>query len=124
MPFNIRVYYADTDAGGIVYHSRYLDFCEKARAEYLREKGISQSSILEEYGIAFAVKDIQVIYKRPAKLDDLLTIKTKVIENTGVIIKMKQEIYKDETLISDIFVSLVCINKNLKPVKIPKYFIM
>jgi acyl-CoA thioester hydrolase len=119
--FSIRVYYADTDAGGVVYHSKYLDFCEKARTEFLRFKNIVQSKLFEEDGIGFVVKNAEIEYKKPAKLDDLLNIKTKIIENNGVVIKIEQEIFRENN--ESIFfmnIFLVCINKNYKPTRIPK----
>ena len=91
--FNVRVYYDSTDAGGVVYHSRYLDFCERARTEFLRSRGIIQSKLLAESGIGFVVKNANLEFKKSAKLDDLLQISTKIIENNGIIIKMSQEIY-------------------------------
>lgn len=126
--FNVRVYYDSTDAGGVVYHSRYLDFCERARTEFLRNRGIIQSKLLAESGIGFVVKNANLEFKKSAKLDDLLQISTKIIENNGIIIKMSQEIYlisregidilKD--LLFEMSVNLVCINKNFRPTRIPK----
>lgn len=119
--FVIRVYYADTDAGGVVYHSKYLDFCEKARTELLREKGIIQTKLKSDTGIIFVVKFLKIDYKKPAKLDDLLTVRTQIIENSGVIIKMSQNIFnKNEENIAQIQVELVCLNKDSKPIRIPK----
>ena len=122
--YNVRVYYDSTDAGGVVYHSKYLDFCERARTEFLRSKNIIQSKLFEEAGIGFVVKNA----KKSAKLDDLLKIETKVLENSGVIIKMLQEIYLisregqnvDNELLFQMNVNLVCINKNFRPTRIPK----
>ena len=126
--FNIRVYYDSTDAGGVVYHSRYLDFCERARTEFLRSRGIIQSKLLAESGIGFVVKNANLEFKKSAKLDDLLQISTKIIENNGIIIKMSQEIYlisregidTPKDLLFEMSVNLVCINKNFRPTRIPK----
>ncbi len=119
--FITRVYYADTDAGGVVYHSKYLDFCEKARTELLREKGIIQTKLKLDLGITFVVKFLKIDYKKPAKLDDLLTIKTQIVENSGLIIKMNQNIFNEnEENIAQIQVELVCLNKDFKPIRIPK----
>lgn len=126
--FNVRVYYDGTDAGGVVYHSRYLDFCERARTEFLRSRGIIQSKLLAESGIGFVVKNANLEFKKSAKLDDLLQINTKIIENNGIIIKMSQEIYLisregidiPKDLLFEMSVNLVCINKNFRPTRIPK----
>jgi acyl-CoA thioester hydrolase len=119
--FETRVYYADTDAGGIVYHSNYLNFCERARTELLRAKGIVQSKLISDFGISFVVKSIKIDFNRPAKLDDLLTIRTQIIESSSIILKMKQNIFntKGENII-EAKVEIVCLNKNSKPVRIPK----
>ena len=126
--FNVRVYYDSTDAGGVVYHSRYLDFCERARTEFLRSRGIIQSKLFTESGIGFVVKNANLEFKKSAKLDDLLQISTKIIENNGIIIKMSQEIYlisregidTPKDLLFEMSVNLVCINKNFRPTRIPK----
>ncbi len=126
--YNVRVYYDSTDAGGVVYHSKYLDFCERARTEFLRSKNIIQSKLFEEAGIGFVVKNASLEFKKSAKLDDLLKIETKVLENSGVIIKMLQEIYLisregqevEDELLFQMNVNLVCINKNFRPTRIPK----
>ena len=126
--FNVRVYYDSTDAGGVVYHSRYLDFCERARTEFLRSRGIIQSKLFAESGIGFVVKNANLEFKKSAKLDDLLQINTKIIENNGIIIKMSQEIYLisregidiPKDLLFEMSVNLVCINKNFRPTRIPK----
>lgn len=119
--FQTRVYYADTDAGGVVYHSTYLDFCEKGRTELLREKGIIQTKLKSDFGIIFVVKSLKIDYKRSAKLDDLLTIKTQVVENNGIVIKMDQEIFNENNeSITLVKVEIVCLNKDSKPIRIPK----
>lgn len=119
--FQSRVYYSDTDAGGVVYHSKYLDFCEKARTEFLRDKGIIQSKILESDGIGFVVKDCQIEFKKSAKLDDLLFISVKILENKGLIIKMNQNVFNEKKeLLFTMNVNLVCVNRNSKPTKILK----
>ena len=75
--FPVRVYYEDTDAGGVVYHARYLHFFERARTEYLRTLNFSQQSLLQEQQLAFVVKTMSIDYCIPAKLDDILLLKRK-----------------------------------------------
>ncbi len=126
--FNIRVYYDSTDAGGVVYHSRYLDFCERCRTELLRDARITQSTLLKEKKVGFVVKDANIKFKKPAKLDDLLKITTEVVENSGVIIKMLQKIYLtsreglpvEDDLLFEMEISLVCVNGDFRPTRIPK----
>lgn len=119
--FKTRVYYADTDAGGVVYHSTYLDFCEKARTELLRELNIIQPKLKSDFGITFVVKSLKIDYKRSAKLDDLLIIKTQIVENTGIILKMNQEIFNEnDENIANAIVEIVCLNKDLRATRIPK----
>lgn len=74
----VRVYFADTDAGGVVYHSRYIDFCERARAELLRQLGTSSSKIMQQFQSGFVVKHIDIDFQSAAKLDELITIETEI----------------------------------------------
>ena len=74
----VRIYYEDTDSGGVVYYANYLRFLERARTELLRSLGVQQQQLLEETGLAFAVRSISVEYLKPARLDDLLQIETAV----------------------------------------------
>lgn len=116
-----RVYYSDTDAGGVVYHSKYLDFCEKARTDFLRSKNLIQTEILNNYGILFVVKGAKIEYKKSAKLDDLIKITVSSIENNGLVIKMIQEIFNsNDELLFFMDVDLVCVNKDKKLVRVPK----
>ena len=78
--FPVRVYFEDTDAGGIVYYANYLHFAERARSEMLRHLGIESGTMVEDWGLIFAVKKCSMDFIRPAKLDDLLLIKTRLIE--------------------------------------------
>lgn len=90
----VRVYFEDTDAGGIVYHSCYLNFAERARTEMVRELGISQQALLES-GTAFAVRRAALDYLRPARLDDLLVVETEVRSVGGATVELDQTIRRD-----------------------------
>jgi acyl-CoA thioester hydrolase len=90
--FPIRVYWEDTDAGGIVFYANYLKFMERARTEWLRSSGISQQALKLETGGMFVVTDTQLKYLQPARLDDLLTVSAEIIETGRASIKIKQEI--------------------------------
>lgn len=79
---NIRIYYKDTDAGGVVYHTRYAEFMEMARTELLREAGITAEELVREYGILVPVIDMSLKFKSPARYDDVVTVRTEIIELT------------------------------------------
>ncbi len=89
---NVRVYWEDTDAGGIVFYANYLKFMERARTEWLRSSGISQQALKLETGGMFVVTDTQLKYLQPARLDDLLSVSAEIIEKGRASIKIKQEI--------------------------------
>ena len=74
----VRVYYEDTDAGGVVYYANYLKFCERARTEWLRTLGVSQQALIDEQGLAFVVRSVQADYLASARLDDALEVVTRV----------------------------------------------
>ena len=118
--FPIRIYYEDTDAGGIVYYANYLKYAERARTEFLRHLGINQENLLKEQGIGFVVRDCHISYKSPAKLDDALNITCKVTELKGASLKMEQKLYKGELVLCEIEISLVFLSlPNMRPTKIP-----
>ncbi|HEX2752897.1 MAG TPA: tol-pal system-associated acyl-CoA thioesterase [Alphaproteobacteria bacterium] len=116
----IRVYYEDTDAGGIVYHASYLRFAERGRTEMLRDGGFEHADLFKEQGVAFAVVNLAVNYKSPAKLDALLVVKTHISRLGGASMDMQQDIYRSNDLICEIKVTLVCIDQSLKAVRLPQ----
>ena len=81
--FTVRVYYEDTDSGGIVYYANYLKFAERARTEMLRLAGINQTEMASRYGMSFAVRDCAIDFRRPAHLDDLLEVRSHLVEGPG-----------------------------------------
>ena len=119
--WNARVYYEDTDAGGVVYHARYLAFFERARTEMLRDLDISQQKLLQE-GIAFVVKKMDISYDFPARLDDMLTISTKIEQIRKASIIFKQTILnQNKQIISSADVVIACVNMTkMKPCALPK----
>lgn len=118
-----RIYYEDTDAGGIVYYANYLKFFERARTEMLRDNGILQSQLLRDLKIMFVVANCNIEYKKPAALDDMVLIKTKIEKKSISSIIMRQEMYLDDMLLSVVNVRLACIDfVSKKPVKIPDFF--
>ncbi|WP_109077614.1 tol-pal system-associated acyl-CoA thioesterase [Aggregatibacter kilianii] len=119
--YSARVYYEDTDAGGVVYHARYLHFLERARTECLREFHFSQQTLLNENKAAFVVKSMNIDYCAAAKLDDLLQVETLVTELKGASIIFSQTIKRDELVLcrATVKVAYVDLGK-MKPVAIPQ----
>ncbi len=115
----IRVYYEDTDAAGIVYHASYLRYAERGRTEMLREAGFEHGQIFKDTGTGFAVVAMNITYKAPAKLDDLLVLHTKITRVGGVSMEMQQDVYNEGQLITEIKVTLVCIDRAFKAVRLP-----
>lgn len=111
-----RVYYEDTDAGGVVFYARYLAFYERARTELLREKGFSQQQLLQQH-IAFVVKHVSIDYLRPAVLDDLLTIQTTIRAVKRVSLTFEQQIVNQHNdVINKATTQVACVNiKKMKP---------
>jgi acyl-CoA thioester hydrolase len=119
--FHYRVYYEDTDAGGVVYYANYLKFFERARTDFLREKNIIQSDLIKDLGIVFVVRSCFIEYVKPARMDDLIEVSVSVQETRKTSIKMKQEIKKDQTILATLDIEIVCVDAiNFKPKKIPE----
>lgn len=114
-----RVYYEDTDAGGIVYHANYLKYAERGRTELLRAAGYDHISLQENPGIFFVVRKMDIDYLYPARLDDLLTVKTGILELKNASFTMKQSIFCHEVLVCSMDVILVCVTLEAKPVRMP-----
>jgi len=117
---NIRVYYEDTDAGGLVYHANYLKFAERSRTEMLRKIKIEQLKLKNEHNIHFVVKTLYIEFFKSAILDDLLKIKSVILKITAAKIIMEQTIYNKMTLIAKIDVILGSVNIKGKPSRLPK----
>ncbi len=109
--WQVRVYYEDTDAGGVVFYANYLRFMERARTEWLRSVGFEHEQIINEHGLIFAVRNVTIDYKKPSRLDDLLTVTSKLKSNRGASIVFQQSIKneKDE-LLTQAEVKVACLN--------------
>ena len=119
--WNARVYFEDTDSGGVVYHANYLKFMERARTEWLRSLGLNQIKLKQEDKVMFVVRKIDIQYKMPARFNDELLIQTDCVKTTDYSIILKQNILRDRQIITEGKVEIVCINSDLfKPVRIPK----
>ncbi|MDP0285161.1 tol-pal system-associated acyl-CoA thioesterase [Glaesserella parasuis] len=120
MDFPIRVYYEDTDAGGVVYHACYLHFFERARTEFLRQLGFSQQLLLSQ-SMAFVVKKMDIDYKKPAYLDDFLTVKSIISELKGAKIVFKQTLWRGEERLCEVSVVVVSVDlSKMKAIAIPE----
>jgi len=117
-PVEIRVYYEDTDGGGVVYYANYLRYLERARTEYLRERGVNLASLIER-GYTFVVKAVQVSYIAPARYNDLLTVETDLAPGK-VRLRFTHSIGREGTLIARASCDLACVGKSGKPVRIPE----
>ena len=115
----IRVYYEDTDAGGVVYYANYLKYAERGRSEYLRTIGFENKALMDNEGVMFVVHRIEADYHAPARLDDLLDMDTVVSEIRNAAFTMEQEIRRGENPIFNMKVVLVCVNKEGRPVRLP-----
>jgi acyl-CoA thioester hydrolase len=118
--WTVRVYYEDTDAGGIVFYANYLKFFERARTEWLRAAGVSQQEMLEHHGAIFVVKNTSVDYHAPAKLDDVLNL-TLSIEKLGrASVQFTQQAWRDDTLLTSAAVKVGCVDAaTLRPRPLP-----
>lgn len=109
-PLQIRVYYEDTDAGGVVYYANYLKYFERARTEWLRHLGIDQSLLAKTERRLFVVKNVEIQYRRPARLDDELTIHTEVSRLGRASIHFEQRAACGEELLCEASVTVCCVN--------------
>tara|TARA_B100000003_G_scaffold198050_1_gene202596 strand:+ start:340 stop:732 length:393 start_codon:yes stop_codon:yes gene_type:complete len=116
----IKVYYEDTDAGGVVYYANYLKYLERARTEAIFSVGISNKKLLNDYNTLIIVKSCNIDYKKSAKLEDVLKIKSKTIEVKNTSFLMQQNIFLGNELIVESQVRLVCVDKLGKPTRIPQ----
>ena len=119
VPLHIRVYYEDTDAGGVVYYANYLKYFERARTEWLRQLGIGQSQLAETEGRLFVVKHVDIQYRRPARLDDRLTIHTAVTRIGRASIQFEQRAMCEEALLCDALVTVCCVDaSSFRPIDV------
>ncbi len=118
--YEIRVYYEDTDAAGIVYYANYLKFAERARTEMMRERGASHEGLRRRAGLAFVVRRCLVEYHRPARLDDRLDVQTHIGKIGGASLELRQLIYQGDRLLVSLDVKLALLNEAMRPARIPK----
>jgi acyl-CoA thioester hydrolase len=116
--FPIRVYYEDTDMAGIVYYANYLRYIERARSDWVREIGIDQLD-MKAGGVVFAVRRVAADYLSPAFFDDVLEVRTTVIQLTPARMVMRQGVYRGAEQLFAADVTIVCIGKGGKPARLP-----
>jgi len=123
-----RVYWEDTDGGGIVYYANYLRFLERARTEWLRSLGHSQRELAKESGIIFTVVSLEIAYRRPAKLDDELVITCEPQGEGAASIRFAQRIYRGQqdasALLVEANVRVACLDaRTLRPKRLPEFLV-
>ena len=119
-PWPVRVYFQDTDAGGVVYHASYVNFMERARTEWLRTFGYSNAGMMKELGVMFVVRSLKLDYIKPALLDDMLTVTAQIKELGRSRLHMLQTVSRGDELLTEGEVNLVCVTADtFKPVSVP-----
>lgn len=117
-----RVYYEDTDFSGVVYHGAYVKFLERGRTEYLRAVGIHHKEMLElDEPIAFIIQKLNLEYKRPARIDEALEVRTVFYQSRGVRLRADQSVWRGDELLVDAQVTAACINLSGAPRRMPKF---
>ncbi len=116
----VRIYWEDTDAGGIVFYANYLKFFERARTEWLRHLGVEQQALRQATGGMFVVSETQVKYHRPAQLDDLLRVSARMGEAGRASLVIEQQAWRDTTLLCEGSIRIGWVDAaSLKPARIP-----
>ena len=117
----IRVYFQDTDAGGVVYHASYVNFMERARTEWLRTHGYSNAGLMKEFGVVFVVRTLKLDYLKPALLDDLLDVTAQIKDIGRSRLTLLQTVRRGADLLTEAEVHLVCVSlASFKPVAVPE----
>ena|SRR3989338_1162085 len=117
----VRVYFQDTDAGGVVYHASYVNFMERARTEWLRTHGYSNAGLMKEFGVVFVVRTIKLDYLKPALLDDLLEVTAQLKDMGRSRLNLIQSVRRGDEVLTEAEVHLVCVSvESFKPVSVPE----
>ena len=116
----VRVYWEDTDAGGVVYHARYLAFLERARSEWMRVRGFDQEPLRSRDDLVFVVRAMKIDFRAPARLDDQLQVSVRLLECRGASFKMVQQIYRGDALLVEAKVRIAALQaSSFRPRVIP-----
>jgi len=117
----VRVYFQDTDAGGVVYHASYVNFMERARTEWLRTHGYSNAGLMKEFGVIFVVRTLKLDYFKPALLDDLLNVTAQIKDIGRSRLVLLQSVLRGDELLTEGEIHLVCVSlEGFKPVSVPE----
>lgn len=120
----VRVYYEDTDSGGVVYHANYLKFMERARTEWLRQLGFEQNGLKDEHNCLFAVHSMQINFRRPARFNDALLTRSEMTQTSGASMQFDQSVLRDDELLCNATVRVACLDALLfKPRPIPSFIL-
>ena len=121
----IRVYFEDTDAGGVVYHGNYLKFAERARTELMRAGGFDHSGLAKEHGVLIVVRDCNMEFIAPARLDDALEVRSQITTIGGASLSIRQEVFRpmpetgSDRLLVRVDLRLACIDQEFRPARLP-----
>jgi acyl-CoA thioester hydrolase len=118
--FDLRVYYEDTDLAGIVYYANYLKFIERARSEWVRGLGVDQVALKRDAGLVFAVRRVEADYLLPGVFDDVLQVRTRLVEASGARLQLEQVIWRGEERLFVSIVTLVCLTVAGRPARLPQ----
>lgn len=117
----VRVYYEDTDSGGVVYYANYLKFMERARTEWLRAKGFEQDELIAQENVIFAVRSVQADYLSPAKFNEELMVHTVLVKKGKASITVEQVVKRKEDILCQAIIKIACLNTHsFKPVLMPE----
>ncbi len=118
--FPVKVYYEDTDSGGVVYYANYLKFTERARTNMIQGLGLTLNKLQDDYDCLFIVKKVNCEYLQSAKLEDILEVHSKIIQVKNASFELEQNISRDNKIIFQSNIIMVCVNTKGKPKKIPE----
>ena len=118
--FPVKVYYEDTDSGGVVYYANYLKFTERARTNMIQGLGLTLNQLQDDYDCLFIVKKVNCEYLQSAKLEDILEVHSKIIQVKNASFELEQNILRDNKIIFQSNIIMVCVNTKGKPKKIPE----
>jgi acyl-CoA thioester hydrolase len=115
----IRVYFEDTDAGGVVYYANYLKFAERARSEILRGLGFDHQRLALEFGLQIVVKSCAIEFAAPARLDDALEVRSRIVTMGGASFTIRQEVFRSGERLAQAEIRLACVGTDLRPARLP-----
>jgi len=118
--FPVRIYYEDTDHGGVVYYANYLKFMERARTEFLRHLGLELDELESTFGILFAVTEVHVHYRHPARFNDAIIVESRLMEARGARLIFRQNIYRNNEILLEGEIRLACMDRASHPQRIPE----